>query len=370
MLIKGYINRYQPEDIVSIDGIVIDTIPIDTNKVSMDAFVGGKKLITYRAMPDGIYKSVYIVNDNTDNKYVHLYTVLLCGYNKVALVNTRGVSIITGKYAVPVTNCIFNKINVHAIDNGGDTDFIQLVAIGDSDSITETESYLTTLDIKNYDSFLGNLYSYLDMTTDLEYMYNDYINNVGFVSKGTFLNLPKDIYDVLNMLDIVADNKDLTEKLIHDTVKGIPCPKAYTKYDSQLRHLVDNGYMTNRDKTADGCINGKHICKDEFTPVCRFNDDLLTYCCKLIEDKEVEFSRKYILSRCSNEWMRKICSYLLVTSNVLDATPLVVRVERTLMEEVFITIKTDKGTHKYFIDLTIIPLICHGLRYKINEELM
>ena len=63
-------------------------------------------------------------------------------------------------------------------------------------------------------------------------------------------------------------------------------------------------------------------------------------------------------------------SYLLVTSNVLDATPLVVRVERTLMEEVFITIKTDKGTHKYFIDLTIIPLICHGLRYKINEELM
>lgn len=370
MLISGYINRYQPGNTVSVDGLSIDTIPIDTNVVNMDAFIGAMKLITYRGIPGGTYKSVYIVNGNTNDKYVHLYTVLLGKRESVALVNTRGVSMITGKYAIPVTDCVFNQINLHAIDNHGDADFIQLVAISDNNQISDTENYLTTLDIKNYDRFLGYMCTYLDMTRDLEYMYNDYIQNVGFVSKGEFLNLPRSIYDVLNMLDIVEDDRDLTERLIHDTVNGIPCPNIYKKYDGQLRRLVDNGYMANQDKCIGRTIHGKHISKDEFTPVYKFNDDLLTYCCKLIEDKEVEFTRKYILSKCSNLLIRKICSYLLITFNVLDAIPLVMRIERTLMEEVFITIKTDKGTHKYFIDLTLIPLICHGLRYKINEELM
>lgn len=369
MFVKGYINRYQPGTTISIDVPPIDTVPIDNNKVQMDAFVCGKKLIVYENIPNGSSKSVYISNRNTDNVYVHLYTVLMCDKN-IALINTQGAGIITNNYAVPVAGCIFNRINTHVSDNGGDTDYIQLVAMSNRNKSTDTEDYLTTLDIKNYDGFLGNLSCYIDMTQDLKYLYDNYVQTVGFVSKGTFLNLPETIYDALNMLDIIGDDNNLTDQLISDTINGIPCPKSYRKYDGKIKRLVDDSHITKSDCGTGRIIHGKCIEKDEYSPVYIFNDELLSYCCKLIEDGEVEFHRKYILSNCSNFLVNTICNYLLVTSKITDSTPLAMRVQRTLMEEVFITIETNKGKHKYFIDLTLIPLICHGLRYKINEELI
>lgn len=370
MIIKGYINRYQPGTTLSIDVPPIDTVPIDNNKVQMDAFIGGKKLIVYENMPNGSSKSVYISNRNTDNTYVHLYTVLMCDNNNVALINTQGAGVITNNYAVPVTECIFNRINMHAMDNGGDIDYIQLVAMGNRNKSTDTEDYLTTLDIKNYDGFLGHLSSYIDMTHDLQYLYDNYIQTVGFVSRGAFLNLPETIYDALTMLDIIGEDRNLTDQLICDTVNGIPCPKSYRKYDGRIKRLVDDSHITKCDRSAGRIIHGKYIAKDEYSPVYTFNDELLTYCCNIIEDSEVEFYRKYILSDCSNLLINRICYHLLVTSKIMDCIPLAVRIQCTLMEEVFITIETNKGKYKYFIDLTLIPLICHGLRYKINEELI
>ena len=370
MIVKGYINRYQPGTTVSVDVPPIDTVPIDNNKVQMDAFVGGKKLIVYENIPGGSSKSVYISNRNTDNTYVHLYTLLMCDDN-VALIDTKGASIITNNHAVPVTECIFNRINTHAIDNGGDIDYIQLVAMSNRDKFTDTEDYLTTLDIKNYDEFLGRLSCYIDMTHDLQYLYDNYVQTIGFISKGAFLNLPETIYDALNMLDIIGDDKNLTDQLICDTINGIPCPKSYRKYDGKIKRLVDDSHITRYDRNAGRIIHGKYIAKDEYSPVYTFNDALLTYCRQLIEDSKVEFHHKYILSDCSsNLLINRICYHLLATSKITNGILLSAEIQRTLMEEVFITIETTKGKYKYFIDLTLIPLICHGLRYKINEELI
>ena len=355
MIIKGYINRYQPGTTVSVDVPPIDTVPIDNNKVQMDAFVGGKKLIVYENIPGGSSKSVYISNRNTDNTYVHLYTLLMCDDNDIALINTQGASIITNNYAVPVTECIFNRINTHAMDNGGDIDYLQLVAMSNRDKSTDTEDYLTTLDIKNYDGFLGHLSCYIDTTHDLQYLYDNYVQIVGFVSKGAFLNLPETIYDALNMLDIIGDDRNLTDQLICDTINGIPCPKSYRKYDGKIKRLVDDSHITRCDCNAGRIIHGKYIAQDEYSPVYTFNDALLTYCRQLIEDSKVEFHRKYILSDCSNLLVNKICNYLLVTSMITDSIPLAMRVQRTLMEEVFITIETASCKCKYFIDLTLIP---------------
>lgn len=370
MIIKGYINRYQPGNTVSIDVPSIDTVPIDNNTVQMDAFIGGKKLIVYEHIPNGSSKSVYISNRNTDNTYVHLYTVLMCDNNNIALINTKGASTITNNYAVPVAECIFNRISTHAIENDGDVDYVQLVAMCNRNASTDTEDYLTTLDIKNYNKFLGQLSCYIDMTQDLQYLYDNYVQRVGFVSKGSFLDLPETIYNALDMLDIIGGDRDLTNQLICDTVNGIPCPKSYRKYDGKIKRLVDDSHITKCDHSAGRIIHGKYIEKDGYRPVYTFNDDLLSYCCSIIEDSEVEFYRKYILSKCSNLLVNRICYYLLVTSKIMDCIPLVMRIQCTLMEEVFITIETTKGAYKYFIDLTLIPLICHGLRYGINKELI
>lgn len=371
MIVKGYINRYQPGTTVSIDVEPIDTIPIDGNKVQMDAFVGGKKLIVYENIPNGSSRSVYISNRNTDNTYVHLYTVLISDNDNIALINTKGASTITNNYAVPVTECIFNRISTHAIDNDRDIDHIQLLAICNRDTSTDTEDYLTTLDIKNYNKFLGQLSCHIDMTQDLQYLYDNYTQIVGFVSKGAFLNLPVTIYDALDMLDIITDDNDLTNQLICDTVNGIPCPKSYRKYDSKIKRLVDDSHITKRDCGTGRIIHGKYIAKDEYSPVYIFNDALLTYCRQLIEDSEVEFHHKYILSDCSsNLLINRICYHLLATSKITNGVLLSAEIQRTLMEEVFITIETNKGKYKYFIDLTLIPLICHGLRYGINRELI
>lgn len=376
MIIRGYLNRYEGGDTITVDDVSATFIPLTGNKILTNELDHVEKLITYETINGIKVRNVYIDNHRTYNTpYVHIYSVLL-PHNGVptALVNVHGVELLTGRHVVTLADRVYNHVCTHAIETNGDADYIQLLALSSRNASSDTEDYLTTLDDRSYNEFMRKLFTYMDGSKDLQYLYNDYIQRVGFVTKSAFLNLPETIDDVMGMLDVIGESNELVDSLIKTTVGGIGVPKEYTKYDNKTRRLVENGYLTNEDMIHSFCINCRSIRADKYVPVLKFNRDLLDYCYKLIETNIVEDERIYILSLSKEPVMCRIIAQLLVQHGICsmeDKLPHIAFIRRTIAEEVFIDIQyTNDVMYHFFIDLTIIPLICHGLRYTINEELV
>ena len=376
MIIRGYLNRYEGGDTITAEDVSATFIPLTGNKILTNELDHVEKLITYETINGIKVRNVYIDNHRTYNTpYVHIYSVLL-PHNGVptALVNVHGIELLTGRHVVTLADRVYSHVCTHAIETNGDADYIQLLALSSRNASSDTEDYLTTLDDRSYNEFMRKLFTYMDGSKDLQYLYNDYIQRVGFVTKSAFLNLPETIDDVMGMLDVIGESNELVDSLIKTTVGGIGVPKEYTKYDSKTRRLVENGYLTNEDMIHSFCINCRSIRADKYVPVLKFNRDLLDYCYKLIETNIVEDERIYILSLSKEPVMCRIIAQLLVQHGICsmeDKLPHIAFIRRTIAEEVFIDIQyTNDVTYHFFIDLTIIPLICHGLRYTINEELV
>ena len=376
MIIRGYLNRYEGGDTITAEDVSATFIPLTGNKILTNELDHVEKLITYETINGIKVRNVYIDNHRTYNTpYVHIYSVLL-PHNGVptALVNVHGIELLTGRHVVTLADRVYNHVCTHAIETNGDADYIQLLALSSRNASSDTEDYLTTLDDRSYNEFMRKLFTYMDGSKDLQYLYNDYIQRVGFVTKSAFLNLPETIDDVMGMLDVIGESNELVDSLIKTTVGGIGVPKEYTKYDNKTRRLVENGYLTNEDMIHSFCINCRSIRADKYVPVLKFNRDLLDYCYKLIETNIVEDERIYILSLSKEPVMCRIIAQLLVQHGICsmeDKLPHIALIRRTIAEEVFIDIQyTNDVMYHFFIDLTIIPLICHGLRYTINEELV
>lgn len=376
MIIRGYLNRYEGGDTITAEDVSATFIPLTGNKILTNELDHVEKLITYETINGIKVRNVYIDNHRTYNTpYVHIYSVLL-PHNGVptALVNVHGIELLTGRHVVTLADRVYSHVCTHAIETNGDADYIQLLALSSRNASSDTEDYLTTLDDRSYNEFMRKLFTYMDGSKDLQYLYNDYIQRVGFVTKSAFLNLPETIDDVMGMLDVIGESNELVDSLIKTTVGGIGVPKEYTKYDNKTRRLVENGYLTNEDMIHSFCINCRSIRADKYVPVLKFNRDLLDYCYKLIETNIVEDERIYILSLSKEPVMCRIIAQLLVQHGICsieDKLPHIAFIRRTIAEEVFIDIQyTNDVMYHFFIDLTIIPLICHGLRYTINEELV
>ena len=374
MIVQGYFNRYQPGLNIMADYESADSIPADTNIVETNTFVDGLKLITYEVLNGVQYKTVYIANDNTKGRYTHIYSVV----NGIVMVNLLGVSLITGKHVMSIANCVLNRMCSYAADNGGDVDHLQLMVLSNREYITNTEDNLTTLDLSNYVWTIRNIRDYIrEMYSKSRVnreMYERYAFNMnGDVTHDAFCELPRTIYDVLNRLDIVFDKTSHVNTLLSETLNSIPCPENYKKYDGKIRRLVDNGYMSIHDHTSGRTTVVRRIVHDEYNPVYAFSDILIKYCAEWMEENE--FTRKYILSFCNNKRLIALCKYLLDVENTVTPGGIPITaycnmvVCKTIAEEVFIDIETTRGTYKYFIDLTLVPMICHGVRYKVNEEL-
>lgn len=376
MIVQGYFNRYQPGLDIKADYESADSIPADTNIVKTDTLVDGTKLITYETLNNVPYKTVYVANDITKGRYTHLYSVI----NGITMVNVLGVSLITGKHVIPTADCVLNRMCSYAADNGGDIDHLQLMVLSNREYITDTEDNLTTVDLSNYVWTVRNIRDYIrgmySKSRINQEMYERYAFTMnGDITQDTFCELPRTIYDVLNRLDIVFDKTSYINTLLNETLNSIPCPKNYKKYDGKIRRLVDNGYMSIHDRTGGRTTVIKHIRHDEYIPIYTFNDILITYCTKWMSENE--FTRKYILSSCNNKRLIALCEYLLDGKHRLIPAPLRIRaadcsmiVYKTMAEEVFIDIETNNLVCHFFIDLTLVPMICHGVRYKVTEELV
>lgn len=368
MVINGYINRYKSTDAICLAG-ERQVIPTTHNKINLASLCGARKTITYDNVNGMDRRAVYIADTKTNNKLTHVYSVFLPSNSKASVVvNLRGVDILTGKHATALKDLAFNA----ALNLSDDSDGLQLSAMSCRNDSTDTEDYLTTLDNSNYDDFISNLCAYIDVNKDLETLYDSYRQNVGFVSKGDFMNFPRDIYDALRIWEVVNESRHLINLFAESTSNGIRFPKGYSKYDNRTRRLVDDGYALRNDCSSRFAINCKHIESDAYVPILRFNSDLIDWCYSLIKMANVEDNRKYILSKCNDLRIRKISAYLtIVYAGCHKSRPVWTNIHKTITEEVFIDIHLDDDSvHKYYIDLTLIPLICHGLRYNvINEEL-
>ena len=76
-----------------------------------------------------------------------------------------------------------------------------------------------------------------------------------------------------------------------------------------------------------------------------------------------QFSCKYILlNRDCPKYVKSLVA-LLERNNSSNA--ITCEIFKSCVDEVFITVIVANGRkHKYFIDLTLVSLVCHGLRYK------
>lgn len=384
MIIRGYLNRYKEYDVIHAVDTSAVFIPLANNKALVEGLDDVEKLITYETINGMNVRNVYINNHRDFNTpYIHIYTVMLPRSGiPIALVNVHGVELLTGKHAVTLADRVYNRICTHAIENDGDPDYIQLLALSSRDTTSDTEDYLTNLDDRNYDRFLTALYGYMDNCKDLLYLYKDYINQVGFISKGAFFNLPSNIDEVMGMVNVIMESNELTDLLIKTTVSGVEVPAEYQKYDHKTRRLVENGYLTKEDTIRSFCVDCKSIKTDKYVPVLKFGKYLTHFCYSLIETNQVENERIYILSECKEVQMQAVAEELLdnldiAYPGITRPTPGILIVRRTIAEEVFIDVLCKKEDPEsspvnnacFFIDLTLIPLICHGLRYVLNEEL-
>ena len=376
MIIRGYLNRYKGGDVIITDDATACFIPLTGNKILTDELEHVEKLITYETINGINVRNVYINNHRTSNTpYIHIYSVLLPRKGSAtALVNVHGVELFTGRHVVTLADKVYTRLCTHMTETNGDLDYIQLLALSNRDQSSDTEDYLTTLDDRSYDSFIHAVRSYMNNNTsiDLQQLYNDYIQRVGYlgyISEDEFLNLPNGIDDVMGNLDVIGESNELVDLLVKTAVNGIKVPEAYKKYDNKTCRLVENGYLTKDDLIHSFCVNCRSIKTDNYKPVLEFRKELLIYCYNLIETNKIEDERIYILSNC-NALMNIIAMELLLQHHITDKKPNSVVVRRTIAEEVFIDVICDGNYVEYFfIDLTIVPLICHGLRYAVNEEL-
>lgn len=371
MIIRGYLNRYKGGDVIVAEDWSLHFIPLTGNKILTDELEHVEKLITYETVGGMNVRNVYINNHRTSNTpYVHIYSVLLPRKGRpVALVNIHGVELLTNRSAITLADKIYNHVCTQAIENQGDADHIQLLALSNRTPASDTEDYLTVLDDRSYDSCLHKIHDCMS-SMELKYLYNDYIQRVGFISKSAFLNLPNTIDDVMGILDIIGESNEIVDNLIQTVVGGINVPEGYKKYDHKTRSLVEDGYLKHSDLVRNFCVNCRSIKADKYRPVLKFRKEILKYCYNLIETNKIENERIYILSKCG-ALINIVASELLVQHGILDKDPDTVIVRRTIAEEVFFDVICDDNCVEYFfIDLTIVPLICHGLRYTVNEELV
>jgi len=367
------------------------TIPM-RNKFTI--LPGMYKLVQYRNGSGMPMVDVFLGVERTS--LCHIYTKMTCRNKKVIiLVDTAGINKLTKKSVKSFPRCVID----HLCAVAENTDYDRKAVIHENVSNIKDEypyapdidPFLTTIDNSEYDSFIDEMRKGMGSLVDVCYesmaadddddnsllnqiirksprvdplseLYTIYAHNCYDCAADpyTFSDYPANIHDLLICSDVLVRNDALLLGLLDACLNGM-YPDDYHRHDYSLSAFVSDYHKGNCMKTVSDIFNFK---LDDYKALKEFDGELLKLCYSFMTNINSQFSCRYILlNKSCPVHIRRLVNQICVTE-ALASTPTVCEIFKSCIDELFITIvMADSDRHEYFIDLTMVPLICHGLRY-------
>ena len=371
------------------------TIPMDNKFVVPKGLI---KFVQYQARSGMIMVDVFLGIKETD--LCHIYTKMIGRGYKCArlLLDTAGIHRLTGKSVKTFPKCVMDYMCSDTNDALYGRLFYLRDLIGcmmasieqEKQYSTNIDPYLATVDNSEYDTLVRDIYNSMGSLVDICYensdrcddarvvlpmreLYTNYLHNCYdcAADPASFNDHPSNINELLMCMETIVQEDRLLTALLDASFNSM-YPEDYCRHDYALASFITGDYLYNRSGVVSTIKQVVNFKADEYLPVKEFNGHTLRICYEFMSKINSQFNCKYILS--NKACPRSIIEFINVllyhdSRKIVHASkPVKCEIFKSHIDEMFITIVMANGKkYGYFIDLTLVPLICHGVRY-INRS--